>query len=108
MLADDCSVSYEQLVAIRAAADRALRDGGALGIFPTPVDDIMAAARIEMVPLAIDEGYLAKLGRKAENAGKALLTALSKAWGVLEPRYRIRSETRRAGHKVVRSGRLWG
>ncbi|MDR7062453.1 MULTISPECIES: ImmA/IrrE family metallo-endopeptidase [unclassified Sphingopyxis] len=89
MLADDCSVSHEQLVAIRAAADRALRDGGALGIFPTPVDDIMAAARIEMVPLAIDEGYLAKLRRKAENAGKALLTALSKAWGVFDPRSRI-------------------
>src|SRR3546814_13067784 len=86
MLADDCSVSYEQLVAIRAAADRALRDGGALGIFPTPVDDIMAAARIEMVPLAIDEGYLAKLRRKAENAGKALLTAPSKAWGVFNLR----------------------
>src|SRR3546814_19784335 len=93
MLADDCSVSYEQLVAIRAAADRALRDGGALGIFPTPVDDIMAAARIEMVPLAIDEGYLAKLRRKAENAGKALPTALSKAWGVFDPR----SDLNRAG-----------
>src|SRR3546814_17675886 len=44
MLADDCSVSYEQLVAIRAAADRALRDGGALGIFPTPVDDKIGRA----------------------------------------------------------------
>src|SRR3546814_20579781 len=42
-----------------------------------------------MVPLAIDEGYLAKLRRKAENAGKALLTALSKAWGVFDPRSRI-------------------
>lgn len=65
MLADDCSVCPDHLAAIRAAADRALRDGGALNVFPTPVDTIMQAAKIEMVPLAIDEGYLARLRRKA-------------------------------------------
>jgi hypothetical protein len=89
MLADDCSVCPDHLAAIRAAADRALRDGGALNVFPTPVDTIMQAAKIEMVPLAIDEGYLARLRRKAESAGKALLSALTKAWGVFDPASRI-------------------
>jgi len=88
-LPDDCSVSAEQLIAIRAAADRMLREGGGLGVFPTPVDDMMRAAKIEVVPMVIDEGYLAKLRRNAENAGRALLSALSKVLGVFDPRARI-------------------
>ncbi len=89
MLPDDCSVSAEQLVAIRAAADRVLRDGGGLGVFPTPVDDIMRAAKIEIVPIAIDEGYLSQLRRTAEKAGRALLSAMSKVLGVFDPRSRV-------------------
>lgn len=89
MRADDCTVSPEQLTAIRSAADHALRNGGALGVFPTPVDTIMEAAKIEMLPLAIDDGYLARLRRKAADAGKALLSAISKAWGVYDPTSRI-------------------
>jgi hypothetical protein len=88
-LPDDCSVSAEQLAAIRVAADRMLRDGGALGVFPTPIDDMMRAAKIEIVPMVIDEGYLAKLRRTAENAGRALLSAMSKVLGVFDPRGRI-------------------
>jgi hypothetical protein len=89
MLPDDCSVSAEQLIAIRAAADRALRDGGALGVFPTPVDEIMRAAKIEIVPMVIDEGYLARLRQTAEKAGRALMSAMSKVLGVFDPRSRI-------------------
>lgn len=89
MLADDCSISEDDAAAIRAEAARLLRDAGAVGIFPTPVDEIMAAAHIKVVPMILDEGYLAQLRRKAAQAGKALLGALSKIWGVFDPRDRV-------------------
>ncbi len=89
MQPDDSTVSREQSIEIRLAATKMLRDAGAVGIYPTPVDEIMRAAKIEIVPIALDEGYLAKLRRKAEQAGKALLSALSKLWGVFDPKARI-------------------
>lgn len=89
MLPDDSSVTREQLGEIRLAAQRALRDGCAVGCFPTPVDQIMQAAKIEIVPIPLDEGYLARLRRKAEAAGLALLSALSKVWGVFDPNARV-------------------
>lgn len=89
MLADDCSLTPDQAREVRAAARRALLDGGAIGVFPTPVDQILDAARVEVVPLAIDEGYLARLRHKAEAAGKVLLSAISKVWGVFDPHARV-------------------
>lgn len=89
MLADDCSLTPDQAQEVRSAARRALLEGGAIGVFPTPVDQILDAARIEVVSLDIDEGYLAKLRRKAESAGKALLSAISKVWGVFDPHARV-------------------
>ncbi|MGY3236696.1 hypothetical protein ACVMAJ_003586 [Bradyrhizobium sp. USDA 4448] len=88
-LPDDSSVPSDQLAEICAAADRLLRDGGALGCFPTPVDQIMRAAKVEVVPMQLDEGYLARLRQKAEAAGIALLSALSKVWGVFDPKARV-------------------
>jgi hypothetical protein len=88
-LLDDSSVTCEQLGEIRSAADQALRDAGAIGCFPTPVDQIMQAAKIETVPIPLDAGYLALLRRKAEAAGLALLSALSKVWGVFDPKARV-------------------
>lgn len=89
MLADDCSISEDDAAAIRAEADRLLREAGAVGVFPTPVDEIMRAANIKVVPIALDEGYIAQLRRKAAQAGRALLSALSKVWGVFDPKDRV-------------------
>ncbi|MGY4265066.1 ImmA/IrrE family metallo-endopeptidase [Bradyrhizobium sp. USDA 4519] len=88
-LPDDSSVASDQLAEIRAAADRLLREGGAFECFPTPVDQIMRAAKVEIVPLQLDDGYLARLRQKAEAAGTALLSALSKVWGVFDPKARV-------------------
>ncbi|MET4241531.1 hypothetical protein [Bradyrhizobium sp. RT10b] len=88
-LPDDSSVASDQLAEIRAAADRLLREGGALGCFPTPVDQIMHAAKVEIVPLQLDDGYLDRLRQKAEAAGTALLSALSKVWGIFDPKARV-------------------
>ncbi|MFS0739002.1 hypothetical protein ABC365_00085 [Brevundimonas sp. 3P9-tot-E] len=89
MLPDDCTLGADQAQEVRAAARRALEEAGAIGVFPTPVDQILDAARVEIVPLAIDEGYLARLRQKAEAAGKALLSAISKVWGVFDPHARV-------------------
>ena len=47
---DDCSVDDGTLAEIKEHVDRALRDSGAAGVFPTPVGRIIAAAK-----LSIDE-----------------------------------------------------
>lgn len=89
MLPDDSSLPQEDRDEVARLARLALMNADALGVFPTPVDDIMAAAKIEIVPLHVDEGRIAWLRRRAEAAGQALLSALSKIWGVLDPHARI-------------------
>lgn len=89
MFEDDCSLTAEQQREIHRAAKRALQDAGAFGVFPTPFDLILEAAKVQVVPMHLDEDYLAKLRRKAESAGKALLSALSKIWGVFDPKARV-------------------
>jgi hypothetical protein len=89
VLAEDSSLPPEDREEVARQARLALLNADAFGIYPTPVDDIMAAARIEVVPLSIDEGRLAWLRRKAEAAGHALLSAISKIWGVLDQNARI-------------------
>lgn len=89
MLADDSSLPFEDREEVARQARLALLGADAFGIYPTPVDDIMAAAKIEIVSIGIDENRLAWLRRRAEAAGQALLSALSKIWGVLDPHARI-------------------
>ena len=88
-LADDSTISQQEAAEIRAEAERLLRNAVAVGVFPTPVDEILRAAKIEVLPIALDEGYLAQLRRKAAAAGQALLRAISKVWGVFDPKTRI-------------------
>lgn len=89
MLEDDCSISTEQRDEVRLAARQALEDAGAFGVLPTPVDRILEASKVSVFPMVLDEGYLARLRRTAESAGKALLSAISKVWGVFDPRARM-------------------
>jgi hypothetical protein len=41
---DDCSLTPGQRLRVRKEAERALREAGALDVFPTPIDRIMAVA----------------------------------------------------------------
>ena len=86
MKPDDASLPREQLDAVRRHADRLLRDAGAFGVFPTPVDRVMAAARVEMGPDTLDEGFLDGCRRKF---GAALRRALSKVRGVVDAVARV-------------------
>lgn len=64
---DDCSLTPGQRLRVRKEAERALREAGALDVFPTPIDRIMAVARVEEVKEdVLNPGFLAKLRAKVE------------------------------------------
>jgi len=80
---DDCTLTPGQLAIIRREAERALREAGALGVFPTPVEDIMAVADVEEVKDdLLSPGLLAKIRAGAEMAGGLLKRAASKIMGL--------------------------
>lgn len=80
MKPDDATLPPNVHERVRKEAEKALREAGALGVFPTPVSDIMAAARlIEAQEDLAEEGILARLRRKAEGA---LKSAVSKVIGL--------------------------
>jgi hypothetical protein len=84
---DDYSLDDEQRRLIRLHAERALQKADAVGRIPTPVADVLAAAQVVVSDEpALEVGFLAKLRKKA---GKALRSALSKVWGVLDVAARI-------------------
>jgi hypothetical protein len=79
---DGQGLEDHQLRQIREHACKALEKAGALGCFPTPVDDVIAAAKhLVNAHEEIDEGFLAKARKKV---GNALKRAISKVMGVLD------------------------
>ena len=84
---DDGSLTRPQYETIRREARRALQDAAALGRFPTPVSDILAAARLEEETVDFQAGgVLATLRRSARGVVKR---ALSKVIGVLHASSRL-------------------
>ncbi len=82
MKPDDQLEDQQQLARIRDAAVRAIEEGGGFGVFPTPVDDIIEAAKHSVISdQEIDDRFLAKATKKV---GGALKKALSKVLGVLD------------------------
>lgn len=80
---DDCSLTIHQRARVRAEAERALRESGAFGVFPTPIAQIMAVAKVEEVKEnVLNESFVLKLRAKALGAGQALKSALSKVLGL--------------------------
>lgn len=83
MRPDDSSLTPGQLARIRKEAERALREASALGVLPTPVEQVMAAARVrEVEEDVLNPSFVAKLMNKAEQAGQAIKHALSKVLGL--------------------------
>lgn len=77
---DDSSLTPPQYARVRKEAERALREAGALGVFPTPIDQIMSVARVvEVGEDVLNEGFVTKMRAKA---GDALKRALSKVIGL--------------------------
>lgn len=79
---DDWTLTPGQLAKVRNEAGRALREAGALGVLPTPINDILAVAKVEEVKEdVLSEGFLAKMRAKA---GDAIKRALSKVMGLFD------------------------
>jgi len=80
---DDSTLTPGQLAKVRKEAERALQQAGALGVLPTPIDEIMRAARIrELEEDVLNPSFVAKIVAKAEKAGQAIRRALSKVMGL--------------------------
>jgi hypothetical protein len=79
---DDQIEDQQQLARIRDLAAQAIEQAGGFGVFPTPVDDIIEAAKHSViVDQEIDDRFLAKATKRV---GGALKKALSKVLGVLD------------------------
>lgn len=80
---DDCSLTPQQFARVRAEAERALREAGALGIYPTPVHQIMAVAKVEEVKEdVLNPSFIARLRSTVEHAGGTLKRAVNKVMGL--------------------------
>lgn len=80
---DDSSLTSGQLARIRKEAERALREASVLGVLPTPVEQVMAVARVrEVEEDMLNPSFVAKLLSKAEKAGQIIKRALSKVIGL--------------------------
>lgn len=80
---DDSSLTSGQMARVRKEAERALREAGALGVFPTPVDQIMAAARVTVVDEdVLNPNLIEKFRAQAQKAGQALRRAVGKVLGL--------------------------
>jgi hypothetical protein len=81
MKADDSSLDEGRRARIRKEALEALARADALGRFPTPVDDVLAVARLEVVEEDLaDLPFLDRMRRKAGS----LKRALSKVLGIFD------------------------
>lgn len=84
---DDSSLTSAQRAKIRQEAQRALQQAGALGVLPTPIDEIMRVARVrEIEEDVLNPSFIAKLMARAEKAGHAVrnkvLAAAAKVMGL--------------------------
>jgi Zn-dependent peptidase ImmA (M78 family) len=82
---DDCSLTPSQLARIQKEAQRALQEASVLGVLPTPVEQVMAAARVQEVEEdVLDPTFVARVLNKAQQAGHAIKRALSKVVGLFQ------------------------
>src|SRR5690349_13559960 len=80
---DDCTLTPGQSARIRKEAERALREAGALGVFPTPIEQIMAVAQVEEVKEdVLNPSFIEKLRAPLLKAGRALKRAVGTVLGL--------------------------
>jgi Zn-dependent peptidase ImmA (M78 family) len=82
---DDSLLDKNQLANVLRHADRLLREASAIGRFPTPIDDLMAAAKLTVVDDdVLNEGFLRQFIKKAQATVATIKSALSKVLGLFE------------------------
>lgn len=84
--ADDSSLDPEERRAVEERARDLLDRASAWGVFPTPIDDIVAAANLKVAPKSIFDlqAIAAYLKDKAFETGQNLKSAISKLFGVYD------------------------
>jgi Zn-dependent peptidase ImmA (M78 family) len=87
---DDSFLTPHQLANVRRHADRLLCEAAASGRFPTPIDDLMKAAKVTIVDDAVlNESFLRRIASKAASGLETIKSALSKVLGLFEAKDRI-------------------
>jgi len=87
---DDSTLTHEALLTVEREADRLLLEAAAYGRFPTPTEDLLAAAKLVVVDdQVLDEALLARFLKKARATMATLKSALSKVLGLFEPHERL-------------------
>lgn len=83
---DDSSLDPDQRHAVEKNARRLLDRAEAWGKFPTPVDDILGAAKLKIAPTsAFDPAHiLAYAKNKVVDVGRHLKSAISKVFGIYD------------------------
>lgn len=86
---DDSLLQPHELANVQRHADRLLREASAIGRFPTPIDDIMAAAKLTVVEdEVLNENLLRQFLKKAKS-GIASIKAFSKVLGLFDASDRL-------------------
>ena len=83
---DDSSLTDEQAAAVRRAAVELLNEGSGWDRLPTPVSDLLDAAKLRTAPMsAFDHGLIERYARQFGGMAKRFLkAALDKVLGVLD------------------------
>ncbi|HGM6771462.1 MULTISPECIES: ImmA/IrrE family metallo-endopeptidase [Stenotrophomonas] len=86
MKPDDSSLDPADLVVVEGRAKRFLDRADAWGVFPTPVDTLMEAAKLQVAPKsAFDPSvFLAYIKQKTQQAAETLKRAIGKVFGLYD------------------------
>ncbi|MCA0326404.1 MAG: ImmA/IrrE family metallo-endopeptidase [Proteobacteria bacterium] len=91
MKPDDSSLHSFELAAVERQALNLLNRASALDVFPTPVEDILAAAKLRVAPKGMFDtaAFLAFVNKKTAQAAQSLKSALSKVFGLYDANEQI-------------------
>jgi Zn-dependent peptidase ImmA (M78 family) len=90
MRPDDSLLEPHELVTVRRCADRLLQEASAIGRYPTPVDDLMSAAKLTVVSdEELNESFLRQFVKRAKAGLATVKSALSKVLGLFDAEDRI-------------------
>jgi len=87
---DDSVLEPHQLANVQAHAERLLKEASAHGRFPTPVEDLIAAAKLTVVEdEVLDDNFIQRFLHKTKVSVASLKSALSKVLGLFETHERL-------------------
>jgi Zn-dependent peptidase ImmA (M78 family) len=88
---DDSSLNQQDLLAVELRARQLLDRADVWGRFPTPIEDILDAAKLKVAPMGMFDPatFLAYVAQKTAAAGRLVKVALSKVFGLYDANEQI-------------------